>query len=65
MSSANNLSVKVLFAKGEKEITLCGYSENQVVADKGKLSFDAATHVFKLILFSDGNEKSIEVTLKK
>jgi len=64
-SSANNLKVKVLFAKGEKEIILSGYSQNQVVVDKGKLSFDPATHLFKLILSSDGNEKSIEVNLKK
>ena len=64
-SSANNLTVKVLFARGEKEITLCGYSENPPLADKGKLSFDAATHLFKLILSSDGNEKGIEVNLKK
>jgi hypothetical protein len=64
-SSANNLKVKVLFAKGEKEITLCGYAENSVSTDKGKLSFDPGTHLFKLLLTSDGNEKSMEVNLRK
>ncbi|HXR83608.1 MAG TPA: hypothetical protein VN722_04830 [Hanamia sp.] len=64
-SSANNLKVKILFAKGEKEITLCGYYENTVSADKGKLSADPQKHFFTLQLTSDGNGGTVEVNLKK
>jgi hypothetical protein len=64
-SSENDLKVKVLFARGEKEIILGGYYEKSVTADKGKLSLDPQNHLFRLLLTSDGNERSVEVSLKK
>ena len=44
------LQVKVLFAKGESSLTLQGYSEKSVKANKGKLSQDAATHLFTVVV---------------
>jgi hypothetical protein len=48
--SGKTLQVDVLFAKGESMVTLRGYSERAVIADKGTINRDAATHLFTLSL---------------
>jgi len=60
----NALQITVLFAKGESSVTLQGYSEKPVIADKGKLSFDTASHLFTLILPS-GNLQRVIVNIKQ
>jgi hypothetical protein len=52
-ASGRDLFVRVVFAKGEKEVTLCGYADAPVTADKGKVSFDPATHLFTWVLQAD------------
>jgi hypothetical protein len=56
------LQATVLFANGEAAITLQGYSEKPVVADKGIVSYDATTHLFTLILPS-GKTAKVGVTI--
>jgi hypothetical protein len=58
------LQVKVLFAKGEEPITLKGYAEHAVSTDKGKVSFDAASHIFTIVLPAPANESSVTVNIK-
>jgi len=49
-STTNQMQVKVSFAKGETAVTLQGYTEKHVSANKGKLSQDVATHLFTLVV---------------
>jgi hypothetical protein len=49
-ASKNALQVKVAFASGEQSVTLCGYSEEPVTADKGKLTIHPGKNMFDLVL---------------
>lgn len=64
-TSGKGLRVKVLFAPGEKDITLCGYYENLFSANKGKLTLNPKTHLFTLVLQSPVHENSVEVNFTK
>ncbi len=66
-TSEHDLEVKVLVAKGEKEIILQGYYQHPFIVDKGKLSVDATTHLFSLVLKSPlhEHEDSIQVKFTK
>src|SRR5665647_46260 len=64
ISSVKNLQVKVLFAKGESAITLHGFAEHAVTADKGKIGYDGATHLFSLVLPAPAKGNSVNVNLK-
>lgn len=60
------LSIKVLFAKGESLVTLRGFSETQVEANKGVIHYNSETHFFTLKLPSGGNrEVTVRVKAKK
>lgn len=48
--AGKKLQIKVLFAKGESSVTLQGYSEKSVSSSKGKLSRDAAAHLFSIVV---------------
>jgi hypothetical protein len=58
------LQVKVLFAKGEKDVMLHGYCKRPVTADKGSIAQDAATHLFTLTLPANGNEVTVNLMVK-
>jgi hypothetical protein len=59
----NGLEVKVLFAKNESSVNLEGYSENPVSSSLGKINYDSNTHLFSLILPSNGKEE-VTVNIK-
>ncbi len=61
-----NLSLKVIFAKGENSVNLEGYSIKPVVSDKGKMKYDSETHLYNLSLSSDGkSEVIVNIKLKE
>ncbi|MCW3091678.1 MAG: hypothetical protein JWP81_2747 [Ferruginibacter sp.] len=49
-ASANQMQVKVLFAKNESTVTLQGYSERSVSSGIGKLDLNTNTHLFSLVV---------------
>ena len=60
------LQVKVLFAKGESSVNLKGYSEKPVMSDKGKINYNQNTHIFDLIIPSQGkNQVTVSLHEKK
>jgi hypothetical protein len=64
IASGKTLRVNVLFAKGESTVTLRGYSEQDVTADKGKISSDASTHLFTLSLPAPATGNSVTVNFR-
>lgn len=62
--SGKTLQVAVLFAKGESIVTLRGYAEHPVTADKGKLSFDKTSHLFTVSLPAPANGNKVTVDLR-
>lgn len=64
VSTGKALQVKILFAKEEASVTLKGYSPSAVIADKGKIDYDAGTHLFTLVLPAPANTNSVVVNLK-
>lgn len=48
--SGNDMQVDVVFAKGETSVTLQGYAEPSVSANKGKVIQDKTTHLFTLVV---------------
>lgn len=64
ISSGKDLHVKVVFAKGESAVTLRGYAEHPVTSDKGKVNWDAATHLFTMVLPAPAKGNSVKVNFK-
>lgn len=64
IASGKEMQVKVLFAKGDSTITLQGYAQHPVIADKGKIIWDEATHLFTLSLPASLSENSVSVNFK-
>lgn len=63
-TTVSGLSVEVLFAKGEKEVTLQGYCKHPISADKGKVTADATTHLFTLAVKAPVKGDSVWVGLR-
>lgn len=59
---SDGLQVRIRFAQGESSVILQGYSEKPVTADKGEVTYDAATCLFTLTLPSGGNDE-VSVTV--
>ncbi len=57
------LAVTVLFSKGESAVVLQGYSDRPVTSDKGKMNYDAVTHLFTLTLASNDSPQ-VAILLK-
>jgi len=53
------LAITVLFAKGEPNVILQGYSEKPFKADKGVIDYNSATHLFTLSLPSNNMDKMV------
>ncbi|MHB1921136.1 MAG: hypothetical protein ACYCOO_02760 [Chitinophagaceae bacterium] len=62
-STSHSLQVKVIFSKGEKEITLQGYYQQTFRADQGKLKLNRATHLFSLVLSAPSTGGEVTVNL--
>ena len=63
-NEGGTLKVKVLYAEGESAVDLQGYSNKSVSSNKGKINYDAGTHLFNLILPS-GGKKEVTVKIKE
>ena len=58
-----SLSIKVLFAKGEKSVKLVGYCEKTITSDRGEIQYNPRTHLFNLIL-SSGGKNEVKVSFR-
>jgi len=58
------LKVYVLFAKDENHVNLRGYCDSAVISSKGKTTYNPSTHIFNLILSSNGKNE-ISVSIRK
>lgn len=63
-SERYNIKVRVLFAQGESNVNLKGYSESLVKSDKGKIVYNPSTHIFNLYLPSRGKSE-VSVSIRK
>ena len=63
-ASANTLQVNVLFAKGDGPVTLNGYSEKKVTAGKLKVSQNASSHLFTVVVPPPANGGLVMVTMQ-
>ncbi|MDP4285266.1 MAG: hypothetical protein Q8891_12640 [Bacteroidota bacterium] len=64
IASGKEMQVKVLFAKSESSVTLRGYADHIVTADKGKVTVDPSTHLFSLVLSAPAKGNSVSVNFK-
>ncbi|KAA9041186.1 hypothetical protein FW778_03890 [Ginsengibacter hankyongi] len=64
ITNGKNLQVKVLFAKGESAVTLHGYAGHTVACDRGKASYDNATHLFNLVVDAPATGNSVNINLR-
>jgi len=62
--SGKKLQVQVLFAKEESSVTLQGYAEHNVTADKGQVKQDNATNLFTLEVHAPVQGNIATVTLQ-
>ncbi|MDE3185259.1 MAG: hypothetical protein KGM16_17745 [Bacteroidota bacterium] len=60
-----DLKVKVLFAKGERQVVLQGYSENNISSDKGKVLWNPVNHLFSVSVSAPKTTRSVEVTFEE
>ena len=63
-STANELQVKVLFAKGETSVTLQGYSVKNITVNKGKLNHNKTTNLFTVELSRPAQGDIATITLQ-
>jgi hypothetical protein len=64
VDAEKTLKVTVLFAKGESGVTLRGYSDHAVRAGRGKIDWDASTHLFTLSLAAPLEGNSVTVNFR-
>lgn len=64
VDAGDKLKIKILFAPGENEITLRGYSRHRISASKGDLQFDKATGMFHLTIHKPSGKNEMNVELK-
>lgn len=62
--AGKTLKVEILFAPGEKEVTVQGYCKGNVRSDKGELINSSSAGIFNLRVVNDGSN-AVEISLAK